>query len=111
MADASDIQRADPSAPLTPADHALAHALSIHLLTVIEDKGWTEIVRDALQGAIQRRSGQNSYAESLDTCARAILSSQPRTAQRNRADMNARNALVIFHQWRLGLALEKQGDC
>lgn len=100
----------DSTAPLRPADHVLAHAIDIHLHTVVQDQAWAELVEAMMHEAIKAGHGRNSYAVELVNHANEILTTAHHSAARARADHNAREFMRGFHQWRLGLAAEKMRE-
>lgn len=95
---------------LTPTDHALAHALSIHLLTVVPEDGWDTILRDTMERCVSEvRQVIHPHALALRNGGDWILKTPAGSADRCRATIETRQRLITFHKWRMGLSLERRG--
>ena len=104
----ADIEKSH-DAPLTPTDHALAHALSIFLLNVLPEEGWGAILRDTMEKCVtEPRDLMHPRALALRHAANNLLMTTPGSAQHLRVTHDARQQLVTFHKWRMGLSLERR---
>lgn len=104
----ADIEKSH-DAPLTPTDHALAHALSIFLLNVLPEEGWGAILRDTMEKCVtEPRKVIHPHALALRRAADMILKTTPGSGPHLRVTHDARQQLITFHKWRMGLSLERR---
>lgn len=101
----------DPTAPLSPADHMLAHALSAVLLQVVrDDPGWRDLLRDLIVTAADTPCARiHPRLAALREIGVRWASATPCSAEQATAEHFARQALVDFHKWRAGLAQTRLG--
>lgn len=101
----------DPDAPMIPADHALAHALTLIALRVVADAAWTDVLRDVVrQSLATRRHVMPPAIAGLRRPARHWSRAQPSSAEGSRARRDIEVALMRFHEARLALAQSRMED-
>ncbi|KRS15644.1 hypothetical protein [Roseovarius indicus] len=94
---------------MTPTDHALAHALSIHLLSIAPEEGWETVLRDTMEKCVtEPRNIIHPHALALRKAADRILKTTPGSGPHLRVTHDARQQLITFHKWRMGLSLERR---
>jgi len=97
----------DPIAPMSAADHALAHALTALVTMRIYDHGRVEMLRAVLTDVGRASQSANPHILALKDAAREVLRADPATAHHCRSHLTARDAIQRFSEWRLGMALER----
>lgn len=103
-------ERISSNAPMTPADHWLAQALTVNLCRVTRERdARAEMMRDELARAWRASDSRNSHVRRLAAAAGALVGARPGSAAEVRALMEAGDALAEFAEWRLGLALAQLG--
>lgn len=96
-----------PMASLTPADHALAHALTLYVTTVQPELGPKDSLGMVLRRAGRAGCGDNPFAIQLHKMTGALLRAASGSPERSRIDHELRAVLREFHAWRLRLALDR----
>lgn len=100
---------ADIQTPMTPADHVLAHCLTVLACSVIYDAKREAMHLDILRNALTKSDSGNPFVRRLSEAGRMLLATHDPDGRRDPgACLESRAAVYAWAEWRLGLAMEKE---
>jgi len=97
----------DYTAPLTPADHLLVHALSLYLSDVVRRIGPQDSLGMVLRMAGRKGCGDHPLARQLHVVCEQLLRAEKGSAAAAGLEVDLVALLRDFHTWRMRLALDR----